>query len=257
MAIGDYGNNNNNNSGNNGKIFENTYFSRLRFKNADNKLALGFSFRSGLLILEISEVQDQNGFKYESLGSIFLSPTKARLFADEIRKFKEYLNSGDIIPNKAFGVNAGMGEKVSYIGIHADESKNIFITIGKIDGSGQIIEQVTMPLNKEYHFSLEWDNIQTMELSKVYNDELELDQLLDLLDDFARSMSGATAYSTIDLGRYDLGRILKKMDPIYDKLGIERMNSGSSYGKSNNFLDNVGKSSSTSTTLDDMENILG
>ena len=256
MAIGDNGTNNNN-----GKMYENTYFSRLRFKNADSKLALGVSFRSGLLILEISELQDQNGFKYEPLQSIFLSPTKARLFADEIRKFKDYLYSGEIIPNKAFGVNAGMNEKVSYIAIHADESKNIYITIGKIDGNGQIIEQATMALNKEYHFALEWDNIQTMELSKVYNDDLEIGQLIDVLDDFARSMNGAIAYSAIDLGRYDLGRVLKKMDPIYDKLGIERKNSGTnggSYGRSNSFLDNVGRSGSNSnhTTIEDVENIL-
>lgn len=252
MAIGDYGNNNNNSNGNNNKMYENTYYSRLKFKNANNKLALAFSFRAGLLILEISELQDQNGFKYESLGAIHLSPTKARLLAEEVKKFKNYLNSGNIVPNKAFGVNSGMGEKVSYIGLHSNESRDIFITIGKIDGSGNIIEQVTIPLNKEYHFSLEWDNIQTMELSKSYNDDLELDQLEDILNDFARSMSGAIGYSAIDLGRYDLARVLKKMDPIYDKLGIERRNSDSSYGGSNNFLNNAGKTSSNSISVDDI-----
>lgn len=253
MAIGDT---NNNGTSNTGKLYENTYYSRLRIKNSESKLALTPSFRSGLLIFDISEQKD--GFKYDSLITIYLSPTKARILSNEILKFKEYLKSDNIIPGKAFGVNAGMNDKVSYIGFHANEDKTPLVTIGKIDGSGNIIEQVTIELNVNYHFALEWDNINTMDVAKSYDNDIELDQLYELAYDFGRHMSGASAYSTIDLGRFDQARILKKMDPIYDKLGIERRNNSNSgnYNRGNSFLENSKSVNSNHMDFDNMDAII-
>lgn len=253
MAIGDT---NNSNSGNK-KLFENTYYSRLRFKSPDGKLALTPSFRSGLLIFDISELKEAEGFKYDSLISIYLSPTKARLFVEQIKRFKEYYASGEIIPGKAFGVNAGMGDKISFIGIHADADENILITIGKFDDSGNITDNATITLNcKEYHFSLMWDNIDTNDVGKCYNNMIEVNQIEELCTDFARNMSGAIGYAVADLTRFDLARVLGKMDPIYDKLGIERKSYGnggnSNYNRGNSFLDNSKSVQSTHTSIDDI-----
>lgn len=251
MAIGDYGNGNSNNSNGNNKLYENTYYSRLRAKTSDGKTALGYSFRSGLLIISIAEQKD--GFRYEDLEAIHLSPTKATILANQLKSFKSEMEAGNLVPGKAYGVNAGMGEKVTYIAAHIDEDNNILITIGKFDSNGQIIEKATTHFNKEYHYGLEWNNIESMDLSKAYYDNLELDQLITLAEDFGRSMSGAYAYSHADLTRYDNARILGKMDPIYDKLGIERRSSGNGGGNrgTNNFLNNAG-TSSNHTTLDDI-----
>lgn len=249
MAIGDNGTANNN-----GKLYENTYYSRIKFKSPDSKLCLSVSFRSGLLILDIAELKQD--FKYDSIVAIYISPTKARIFADEIKKFIEYYNAGDIVPGKAFGINAGMNDKVSYIGIHANEEKTVLITIGKIDSQGNITESATISLNKEYHFGLEWDNINEMDVSKSYNDMTELNQLYDLMKDFSRSMSGAYGYSAIDIGRFDTARILKKMDPIYDKLGIERRTYNNN-GPRNDFFSNSKNVQSNHTSIDDMEEMIG
>lgn len=252
MAIGGtYNAGNNDNGGNKNKLFESTYYSRLRVKNDDAKLALGYSYRSGLLIMEISEIKQ--GFQYDPLETIYISPTKALLLSKEIKKFKTYLAENKIIENKAFGVTTGMGEKVSYIGFHAEKDGKILITIGKIDGSGNITNSATIPLNNEYHYAIEWNNIEAMDLEKVYYDTTELDQIELMLTDFARAMTGAFAYSVADLSRFDVAGIKAKMDPIYDKLGIEKRNYGNrNYGGENNFLSNA-KSSSTSTTFDDIE----
>ena len=147
-----------------------------------------------------------------------------------------------------------MREKVSYIGFSADKDKNIFITLGEIDGSGNITNAVTVPFNSEYHYSVEWDNIEAMDLSKVYHNDIELIQFQNMIIDFARSMSGSLAYSVIDLARFDISGIKGKMDPIYDKLGIEKRSYGGnrSYGGENNFLNNA-KSMSNSTSFDDIE----
>ena len=75
-----------------------------------------------------------------------------------------------------------------------------------------------------------------------------------MLNDFARAMTGAFAYSVADLTRFDLAAVKGKMDPIYDKLGIEKRSYGGNrnYGGENNFLSNA-KSSSNSTSFDDIE----
>ena len=255
MAIGgDYSNNNSSSNGT-GKLFENTYYSRLKIKNQDGKLNLGFSFRSGLLIVEIDEIKE--GFKIEPVESIFLSPTKASILLQELRKFREYLDAGNIEDGVAFGVNAGMNEKVSYIAFHASKDRTIFITIGKIDGSGNILEKCTISLNREYHFGLEWKNVDAMDVEKVTYDSIELDQITNIIEDFSRAMNGVYAYSVADLTRYDSARVLKKMDPIYDKLGIERRTSGGySNSKPNNFINNLGGGSSNHTSMDEISDLL-
>jgi hypothetical protein len=255
MAIGDFNYSSNSNSESSGKkqLYENTYYSRIRVKNDNVKLALGFSYRSGLLIAEISEIKE--GFKYDPIEAIYISPTKAMLLSKEIKKFKNYIADGTIIPNKAYGVTTGMGEKVSYIGFHLNEKGIVLITIGKIDGNGNITNSATIPLNSDYHYAIEWNNIETMDLEKVYYNYTELDQIESMLNDFARSMTGAFAYSVVDLGKFDVASIKSKMDPIYDKLGIERRSYGNNknYGGENNFLNNAKSSNSNSTTFDDIE----
>jgi hypothetical protein len=86
---------------------------------------------------------------------------------------------------------------------------------------------------------------------KAYYDDIELIQISQLVEDFGRYMNGAAAYSLLDLQKYDYARLLNKMDPIYDKLGIEKR-TNNSY-KSNNFLSNSDKVSSNSTSFDFIE----
>lgn len=255
MAIGGTFNNSNNNGENkSNKLWENQYYSRLRIKNADGKLQLSASFRSGLLILSMDEIGEN--FSTNSVEQIFLSPTKALLLANELDAFMKYTKEGNIENGRGFGVSAGMGEKVTYIAFHATTDNTKFVTIGKINNSGDIIEKRSMSFNKDYHYALEWKNIETFDAERTVYDDVELEMLKALLVDFSRSMNGATGYSVADITRYDLNRVLNKMDPIYDKLGIERKynNGYSGSSKSNNFLSNLGAKSmsSTSISLDDI-----
>ena len=254
MAIGDSYNGNDNSSSNN-KLYDNTYYSRLRFRGKEH--AISIYYRSGLMCLEVYDLEE-NTYKVLPKTNIFLSPTKANILSQEIRSFKEYLQRDDVKENVAFGVNGGMGEKVSYIGFHTNKDKDIIITIGKFDNNGQILEHYDVVLPKDYNYGLEWKDISAMNIEKVYHNQVDLDMIHNAITDFGRNMSGAAAYAGLDLGRYDQARILRKMDPIYDKLGIERKygNNNSNYG-SNNFLSNASAStSSRSTTIDEMEDLL-
>ena len=79
-----------------------------------------------------------------------------------------------IDPNKAFGVNAGMNEKVSYIGISTNDDKENIITIGKFDQNGVITESDQFKFIKDYNYALDWNDITSNDLSKVYKNDVEL-----------------------------------------------------------------------------------
>ena len=72
------------------------------------------------------------------------------------------------------------------------------------------------------------------------------------LADFARSATGALGYGTLDLNRYESQREARKMDQVFDKLGIERRSYNGNKGN-NNFLSNA---SSKSMSMDDVEDLL-
>ena len=220
MAIGDGSNNNNSN-----KVYEATYYSRLRLSRVDG-LGMSITYRSGLMILEINKLED--GFKTTPIISIFLSPIKAGMLAGQIKTLLNYrATEKKIDPNKAFGVNAGMGEKITFIGFSTDSDKKIYCTIGKFDS-----------------------------LEKVYKDDVEIGMLIQAFEDVSRSASGALGYGTLDLNRYEANREHRRLDQVMDKLGIERRSSGSgSYGNrgDNNFLSNA---SSKSTSVEEIEDLL-
>lgn len=253
MAIGD--NNYGGNSGNNNRPYENTYYSRVRFKNGEKQINI--NFHSGLMQLEVGYVSQTDGFKFNSEGSVYLSANKAYLLAAQIGEFLKYREAGDIDPQKAFGVNTGMGDKVSFIGFSSDSDKNIYATIGKFDGSGVITEKTKFQFAQDYHFGLEWNNIEENDITKVFNNDMEIKMLKAALEDFAKSMFGATAYGVVDMGRWDVHRMNKRVDQIFDKLGIERQSYGSNrnYNQTNNFLSGA---SSTSKSYDEFaEDLLG
>jgi hypothetical protein len=252
MAIGDT-NGSSNGSYQNNKTFEPTYYSRFRGSRVD-ELSMGINYRSGLMIIELNRMTE--GAKSESVASIFLSPMKANMLVGEMKNLLEYRASGKIDPNKAFGVNAGMGEKITFIGFSTDSDKKIYCTIGKFDSNGAITESQKYQFASEYNYALEWSNIEANSLEKVYKDDIEIGMLIQAFEDFSRSASGALGYGTLDLNRYEANREHRRLDQVMDKLGIERRSSGSgSYGNrgDNNFLSNA---SSKSTSVEEIEDLL-
>ena len=254
MSIGsDTSSYNNGGSNGNNRVYDNTYYSRLKFKNNDEQISI--NYRSGLMQLTIDKVDQSNGFKVDPIISVYLSPNKAQLLANQISDFLAYREGNNIDPFKGFGVNTGMGEKVSFIAFSTDNDKKIYVTIGKFDGNGVITEKHKYEFANHYHYALEWNNIEKNDIVKVFDDLLEIKILQSALYDFTKAIVGASAYGVIDLARYDANKMNKRVDQIFDKLGIERITSHKSYGGSNNYLDNAA-SFSKSTTLENVDDLL-
>ena len=265
MAIGEnsYFNSGSDNNATRRNSLEYSYYSRYTFTSADESVSLRFEFKSGLLQIKLyTRNTDTNGWMSDPSEIIYLSPMKAKMLSEQIIKYKEYVNtSKKIDENVAFGVNGGLGERVSFIAFHSNSHKDIFITIGKFDGNGTITQKLTYQCPKDYNYGLNWKNLFEMDVEKSYYNYVELNMIHQMISDFSRSMSGAIGYGVHDTGRYDLGRILNKMDPIYDQLGIERVQygGGNRYNRTNNFLNSTGGSSneftnthSDKTTIDDL-----
>lgn len=255
MAIGDNGGNTSFATSNYvGKVFENTYYSRLNFKNGESK-KLSIMYKLGLMVLEISRgVGNGDTYKSEPEETIYLSPMKAHLLVNQINDMLEYRKSDEIDKNRAFGVNAGMNEKVTYIAFSVNEDKSIAVTIGKFDGNGVITESSTFNMSNDFNYALAWDDLSANSLSKVYDNDAEILMLRDAIDQFSRAMAGGYGYANLDMARYDYTRMNKRVDLIFDKLGIDRVSYGNNRsGGTNNFLNNT---TSKSTSYEEIEDLL-
>lgn len=260
MALGD---SNGYSGGNNNKPFDNTFYSRIKFKNKD-KRSVGFSFTKGLLCISISEEKD--GYKYDELSTINLSPMKAMLLMNHLKSFVADIDSYAEDPNKAIGVNAGIKETVSFIAFHCTGKRSTSgypetaMSIGKVDQDGKVHDVAEFVFNMDYHNSLEWSNLGTMEVGKRVSDSAELDMFIVVLNEFVNTSSGSTGYSVFDIGRYQIKRI---SDPIYEKLGIERYGGSGQRSSANNYFSGnamnapVGNGrQSTSRSYDEIEDML-
>ena len=220
---------------------EYSYYSRYSFLSADKKVSLRFEYGSGLLKCKLFTRPSEDGqWNTDPTEIVYLSATKCMILDNQIDKFKEYINSGNIDPNVAFGVNGGMNDKVAFIAFHTNDAKELLITIGKFDGNGTIVEKCTYNSSANFNYGLDWKKLDDMDVEKAFYNNIELDMIHQMVKDFARGMSGAIGYGVHDTGRYDTARILNKLDPIYDKLGIERYTPSTNRSRgTNNFLNSM------------------
>lgn len=254
MGMGNY------REGNLKKVFDKTYYSRLRFKNPDTKLVLGFNFSSGMLVIKMSQADDNN--QYTDLESCYLTGLKARIFLNEYNRFKEDFDAKKVKEGAAYGVTTGMSETVTIMSFCVvDGSKAV--AIGKVDGSGKVKEMHKFKFNDNFHYGLEWKDLDNMVVSKKFYPDIEFDAFGDILKEFISCYGGAQAYIAADLGKYDYRHTDNNINEIMKKLGIQVPSSVSSnYGKSRGFFDNgtdnssQSRTTSTSTSIDDIEDSL-
>lgn len=270
MGLGSYGvTTNSGNNNNKANSVDKTYYSRLGFRNYDENnnftLSLSVQFTIGLMKIKVDEKQGDGNYK--ELENICLSASKALMLAEEIKKFKTMYLSGKHTTNM-YGINGGMKEIISFLGIYTKDNI-IYIRVGKFRAdSGEVVSQVDFNMNNANLGADEWDNFNDFNSISVINYPMaELDQLIMACEDFARFMSGAAAYSVLDLARYDAKATASKFDQIFDKLGIERYSAGNGgntrYGSSS-FLTNAannnngmyGGNNSVTRTLDSIEDMI-
>ena len=99
-----------------------------------------------------------------------------------------------------------------------------------------------------------------MDCTTTYQDDVELDMLIIVLDEYIKAITGATAYTVMDMGRFDYSRINTKIELVMNKLGIEskssRQVSSESYFNKNGLgadsPENTNRARSQRTSIEDI-----
>lgn len=256
----------------NKKNYDPTLVSRMKIKerlkgvDSVNCKELGFKFWKDKLQI-IVQIWGNNS-KPEELASIYLSPMKATVLANEIRSL---MNEEDEFTNqRGRGVMTGIGETRGLIYI-----KNSDNSTEKEPDRVLVISSVNKDGNEEghceFHFpydtsSLRFDGDDYRDFENNLFKDIELDVFCDLLESFASSSNGAAAFAVVDAQRFNNTTMNNKINAIMEKLGIER--NGGNYSKNQpgtsyfdrnsgaNSPEATNHSHSTATSMEELEGML-
>lgn len=248
---------------------EPTYFSRLRIKNPNTKLQIGFSYWKGMLKISISkEMPGENYPTYEECAYVHISPMKSLLLESEIKRF---LSADATDVKAAYGIETGISEVRTIIVFkYENEGKDKVMIIGKVDPNGNLIQSFSFLFNNAlYNYSCEWKDFNKMNtLNKVSNPNADFDILCTILSEFRKGAMGGIAYSVMDMQRFDYNSVVSKLTKIMSACGVNESgfsNNGKQTGRgSNSYFDSSNGFSqnsmtpplSTETTYDNIEAIL-
>ena len=219
--------------------------------------ALSYSFYNRMLKLSISPLKMNNGDKisydHENAASVWITHTKARLLYDEILKVMEGKISNGGVPTGAEGLVRFCDGKE--LGVN-----NPCLIINKVNENGEVTSSYAYEFKTKHHYGIENFNPNDSTHKKVYNNDLEIQQLLTLLESYYTAMSGAVAYSVMDANRFNTSTQNTKIDLIMSKMGVEYKPGTTSRTSSTSFFDgDRGSSSSDSSrsmraaTMDELE----
>jgi len=214
MALGTNNYQSSNQGNNTSKIYEANYYSRLRIKNPAENLALTFTFWSGTLKVSITETGTAQEGRNNDLATIYFSPTKARIFAGCVQKIIDDPETFDI-----YGVDTGSGETRNFIAIGREMGKP-FVFIAKVDKDGKYDSKYKFMFNVNYNYAVKVFDITTLKCQKEFDNTVELCQFRDILEDFARSSSGAYAYSVHDIGKYEAAKTSNLVRKLAEHAGV-------------------------------------
>lgn len=261
MSLGsNYNNNQKKNS-----VYDPTVYSPYRMNNAESKVdatCITFSYWRNLLRIGIAPKKDTGNdevrFDIDNAIYIYLSHSKARIFADILKKFlaepDKYDNSG--VPSRDNIITISTGK--------AYNSISPVIAIKKVDSEGHVVSDYAYQTKNDYYFGIRDYDHQSGSFTKdtASYDTMEIEMLITLLEEYYKAMTSAIAYSVLDNFKFEHNRMTTRIDKIAEKLGVE-VNSGngskSNYSSTSYFTNNSGNSNSgsgsnyTQATMDDIE----
>lgn len=266
MALGDR--NYNNQDNNQKKGYEPILYSPYNTSNREgiDPSALSYQFYNGLLKLSISPMKPgvkpedtSDVWDHDNAGSVYLTHTKARMLIGEIQYVLDH-------PDEVYngGVPAGNG-LVSFSTGKELGATGPCLIVRKIDpNTGAPTSSYAYQFKTEHHFGIR--NFDPKDPSSYVEGKypnLEIEQLLDLLDQYSKYASGAASYMYMYAQKYDTSRINTKIGLIMEKMGIEttgeysKKNYGGGTYFNNRNNSNQGSSSMRTNTLEGLQDELG
>jgi len=196
---------------------------------------------AGIFPLIESENDDQ--IKYDKKGGIriYLTPFKAHMFAELIRRFKQdpKTYSGKGVPSGQALISI---ESPKVTPGYKNPDANPLIVIRKVSQDGSLEVSYAYEINNEFYSVIENYDKNTGEFVKNPNefDGMELDLIITQLESYCEAMSNSIAFSVNE-------QTFQHLDKIANKLGVELLSSYSSGYKSNSYFNSNPGNSSDST----------
>jgi len=254
MALGDYNNYENNKKDD--KEYQPSVYSPYRMSNLEgvDPSALTFSYWAGILKVSIAPANKTNNdtvsFDYKNAGIAYITHTKARILLNEILKFQEnpelYNNLGVDIKGGLVSISNGKEFGVA----------NPCLVIRKVnETTGAVESSYVYEFKTKFHYGIRNFDEKTSEFDIVYYENIELDQLKTLLEQYYTAMTYATAYSIVDSSKFENSRVNTKLGLIAAKLGVEFKGGKGSESSGKSFFNNSKPSENknfSSGTLDDI-----
>lgn len=249
MALGDGGNYGNTDS-NKKKNYSPEVYSAYNTSNENgvDPSALSYSFWSGALKISIAPMlknpTERQKWDHENSATVFLTHRSARI-----------LREGALKVLKGECTNAGTRSGVEGLVMFTDGkevgSEGPCLIIRKVNqNNGEIMGTYVYEFNRDRHFGVENFQADTSDFDKVYYDNIEVDEFLEILEQYYKAMTKAYAAAVIDEEKYNHSRINTKLELIAEALGVEfKSASGSSRtsrGGSSYFDKSSGSSSGNS-----------
>lgn len=239
------------NENNQKKYYEPLVYSQFGVSNTEgvDPSALSFTFWNRMLKVAITPMKptanpnDRNIWDRDNETCVWLTPTKAKMLADEIR----YAMANPDSCNNA-GVPTGKDGLISFSNGKELGATSPCLIIRKINQDDGTVNSVYA-----YQFKTEYRNYRSVrnydpnhpaDFESYCYANTEIEGFLAVLDQYYLTSTGAVGYAVIDAARYDIQKNNTKMELIMEKLGIERPDysrggnrggsSGGSFFSSNN-----------------------
>jgi len=173
---------------------------------------------------------------------------------NEILKFQE---------NPELYNNLGVDIKGGLVSISNGKEFGVLnpcLVIRKVnETTGAVESSYVYEFKTKFHYGIRNFDEKTSEFDIVYYENIELDQLKTLLEQYYTAMTYATAYSVIDSSKFENSRVNTKLGLIAAKLGVEFKGGKGSESSGKSFFNNSKPSEKnfSSGTVDDIASQMG
>ena len=234
-------------------------------ESAVDRTAIVFQMWAGTIKISIAPrvkdtANDRMVTNYEAGGSIWLTPPKAKIFADVIKKFIANINENDN-PYNGWAVYTKQG----MIGIFTGESvgaSSPCIVLKKVNAeNGAVDSEYAYQIKTSYEAISDFNEHDPSSFMRHEDYPfIELDMIIDQLDDYARFASKAIAFHTMDAMSNTLNMFHENMARIGQNMGVQMiMPRGQTQATSKSYFDRprqTGTSSNITRKSSTIEDIL-
>lgn len=238
-----------NNGGNNRQEeFRATFYSPVRLRNPESEVdpsELSFRFWKGLLGIIIAPKLAKSNTEYnqydnENAIQVYINHTKARMLYAEMAKLKENPDAYNSV-----GINSGSTGLISVSNGKEVGVAGPVLILRKLDQNGTINSSYMYEFNRDFHYSIRNFDESTLKYDKNYFDWIEYDEFMQTLKSFYENANMIQAFGVVDSARREFNRLHSKLNPIMEKMGIERYerNNRGGNGGGKSFFDKANQGS--------------